>query len=138
MVEDTYKYTPSSAHATRQVLESSEPTSSKTSDPKSADFRPQVFRRKSTNYADADAAARATLAESAQSSVPQEDSPADGRVVEENKNETGTGGGSVNWKPKFGRTQSWNQQDLRRSMQMSLVSDGGEKTLPGFTEGKTS
>lgn len=35
------------------------------------------------------------------------------------------------WKPKYGRTQSWDQQDWKRTLQMSEVG-GGEKA--GFSE----
>lgn len=57
----------------------------------------------------------------------------------EDKNATGTGGGSVAWKPAFGRKQSWNHQDLKHTMQMSLVTDaaGDTKGLKGFSEGKS-
>ncbi|KAK2028014.1 hypothetical protein LX32DRAFT_640407 [Colletotrichum zoysiae] len=37
-----------------------------------------------------------------------------------------------NWKPSFGRRQSWNQEDQKRELQMSHIDD--VKTGPGFTE----
>ncbi|KFY18944.1 hypothetical protein V493_08240 [Pseudogymnoascus sp. VKM F-4281 (FW-2241)] len=40
-------------------------------------------------------------------------------------------GNEGGWKPKYGRTQSWNQQDWKRELQMSEVG-GGEKA--GFSE----
>ncbi|ELR04392.1 hypothetical protein VC83_02146 [Pseudogymnoascus destructans] len=39
--------------------------------------------------------------------------------------------GKEGWKPKYGRTQSWDKQDWKRALQMSGVG-GGEKA--GFSE----
>jgi hypothetical protein len=46
----------------------------------------------------------------------------------------GAGGkeeGKEGWKPKYGRTQSWDKQDWKRALQMSGM-EGGEKA--GFSE----
>lgn len=72
--------------------------------------------------------------------MSQEDGPNDGRIERENKEETGTGGAGVAWKPKFGRKQSWNRQDLKREMMMQGIigKDGieGQKEMgKGFSEG---
>lgn len=150
--EDTYKYTPSSSHATRAVLTSAStstqpqspinPADPPTSTQTDAPFRPQVFRRKSTNYADAAAAALEATASSADASLPQEDGQSDGRSAPEDTTGAGTGkaGGSVAWKPAFGRKQSWNRQDLKHSMQMSQVGDPvvDEQGLKGYTAAKST
>lgn len=39
--------------------------------------------------------------------------------------------GKEGWKPKYGRTQSWDKQDWKRALQMSEVG-GGDKA--GFSE----
>ncbi|KFY12690.1 hypothetical protein V492_03722 [Pseudogymnoascus sp. VKM F-4246] len=43
----------------------------------------------------------------------------------------GPGGKEEGWKPKYGRTQSWDKQDWKRELQMSEVG-GGQKA--GFSE----
>lgn len=42
----------------------------------------------------------------------------------------------MGWRPKYGRKQSWSQQDLKRELQMSVMSDGGggKETKGGFSE----
>lgn len=63
--------------------------------------------------------------------MPQEDGPDDGHTVPEDKRDTGTGGGSVGWKPKYDRKQSFSQQDLKREMQMKA---GNKTDAQGFSE----
>ncbi len=50
----------------------------------------------------------------------------------ENTDTAGSGNPSASWRPKYGRKQSWNQQDFKREMHMSTVADAGKG--PGFTE----
>jgi hypothetical protein len=60
----------------------------------------------------------------------------DGAAQDSNE-ERKDGSGSGSWKPKYGRTQSWDKQDWKRALQMSGVV-GGEKEaggLAGFSEG---
>jgi hypothetical protein len=88
-------------------------------------------RRKSSNYADAVAAASASRFLSQPSgSLPQGDDAAENSQEEA---EGAPGGAAVGWKPKVGRKQSWNQQDLKRAMQMSVMS---ESQGPGFSSGR--
>jgi hypothetical protein len=44
----------------------------------------------------------------------------------------GRGGASASWKPKYGRKQSWSQEDFKREMHMTTVMDEG--TGQGYTE----
>jgi hypothetical protein len=138
-----YKYTPSSARSTRQILDStsistSSPSQSTASDPSELSFRPQNYTRKSSNYAEADAHARAALAESSSNTntAPENVGGDDIGKGEENTANAGRGTGGVGWKPRYGRMQSWNQQDMKRELQMSGVMPEGLGDLPGFSEGK--
>jgi hypothetical protein len=133
-----YRYTPSSAQSTRQILDSSptpSPSNSTSAFTKptttTAAFRPApLTRQKSHNYADADALSRSKTAESTHG----EKAAGDGRRDHDGGREEG--GAAVGWRPKYGRKQSWSQQDLKRELQMSVMSDGGggKETKGGFSE----
>jgi hypothetical protein len=130
--QPNYRYTPSSAQSTRQLLESSSPSTS--SNPNEVTFRPQNLTRKTSNYAEADARARAAVAET-HASITEGGST--GGTTKENDN-TGaaiSGNPSASWRPKAGRKQSWSQQDFKREMHMSTVADVGKGA--GFTEAGT-
>jgi len=149
--QSSYNYVPSSAASTRQVLESrpSNPPKAWSSTLPSATtssgeevFRPQVFQRRSSNYADADAAARIVHAMQLHdtSTAPATDSaPSKYKGDEATETSPNTAASSAGigtgWKPQLGRAQSWNRQDLRRLMQMKTVpSDTG----PGYSSGSES
>lgn len=120
MAEPTsaYKYTPSSSASTRQLIESdaTSPTTTSftsstnnTTAPSSTSIpsRPANISRRSSNYADAAAAAKTA----------------------ENDGKTGVAG----WKPNFARKQSWSRQDAKRDLQMSVVGEGGGE---GYSQAK--
>jgi hypothetical protein len=127
--QPNYQYTPSSAQSTRQLLDSTSPSTS--INPNDVPFRPQNPTRKSSNYAEADARARAAVAET-HTSYAQGDGTKGVRNEKENTDTAGSGNPSASWWPKSGRKQSWNQEDFKRAMHMSTVADAGEG--PGFTE----
>jgi hypothetical protein len=132
--QPNYQYTPSSAQSTRQLLDSTSPSTS--SNPNEIPFRPQIFTRKSSNYAEADARARAAVAE-IHASMVEGGSTQGLRKEKENADTASSGNPSASWRPKPGRKQSWNQQDFKREMHMSTVTEAGKGA--GFTEtGKQS
>jgi hypothetical protein len=94
-------------------------------------IRPQNRRRKSSNYAEADARARAAVAE-IHASNTQGDDAQGVREEKQNTDTADTVSPSASWRPKYGRKQSWNQQDFKREMHMSTVADAGKDH--GFTE----
>lgn len=142
----SFTYVPSSAASTRHVLNSSPlnrtPQATKSTLPDKAteeeDFHPHVFQRRSSNYADADAAARAMHAThlSDVKSTPRTATEPTSAYKKDEATETSpTLNSSSGWKPQIGRTQSWNKQDLRRLMQMAQVpSDVGA----GYSSGTES
>lgn len=127
--QPNYQYTPPSAKSTRQILESTSPSTS--SNPNEAPFRPQNLTSKSSNYAEADARARAAVAEM-HASMTEGGSTQGVRKEMEDTDTTGSGNPSTSWRPKAGRKQSWNQQDFKREMHMTTVADAGNGA--GFTE----
>ncbi|KAI9745799.1 MAG: hypothetical protein M1818_000480 [Claussenomyces sp. TS43310] len=148
--QSAYTYTPSSAASTRQLLESTATTTPQQSSSTSSSdnsintsapadpatdlaFRPQVFKRRSTNYTDADAAARSATASAAHSSgggATATTAAPEARAARQDETDSASSG--TGWKPRLnGRTQSWNRQDLIHAMQMS--STGGGQGA-GFSE----
>lgn len=123
-----YRYTPPSAQSTRQLLDSTSPSTS--TNPNEVPFQPQNLTRRSSNYAEADARARAAVAETHESKAG--DGTQEVRKDEENTDTAGTVSPSASWRPKHGRKQSWNQEDFKREMHMSTVADAGKGY--GFTE----
>jgi hypothetical protein len=127
--QPNYQYTPSSSQSTRQILDSTSSTTS--TSPDEVPWRPQNLTRKSSNYAEADARARAALADAHTSAA--KGNASDEVMKEKGESEpVGTGSASASWKPRYGRKQSWNQQDFKREMHMATVMDEGSKH--GFTE----
>jgi hypothetical protein len=124
-----YRYTPSSAQSTRQLLDSTSPSTS--TNPNEVPFWPQSLTRKSSNYAEADARARAAVAETHTSKAEGEGIHGV-REDKENINTADAVSPSASWRPKHGRKQSWSQQDFKREMHMSTVADPGKSH--GFTE----
>lgn len=127
--QPNYRYTPSSAQSTRQLLEATSPAASSNSS--EVPFRPQNLTRKSSNYAEADARARAAVAETHTSKAGESDAQG-ARNEKQNTDAAGSGNPSASWRPKAGRKQSWNQQDFKREMHMSTVAEAGKGA--GFTE----
>jgi hypothetical protein len=127
--QPNYRYTPSSAQSTRQILDSTSPSPS--TNPNEEPFRPQNLRRKSSNYAEADAKARAAIAETL-TSTAQGDITEVIMGDEESTETADVTSPSASWRPKPGRKQSWSQQDFKREMHMSAVADAG--IGHGFTE----
>ena len=65
----------------------------------------------------------------AQSASTQATSVLQGDATGDGQNEatdTEQKGGTLGWTPKVGRRQSWNQQDLKRAMQMSVMNESQE------------
>jgi hypothetical protein len=158
-----YAYIHPSAQSTRQILEST-PTTGPSSAPLNftttstssttaaaapgaasedarAHARPTITQRASTtNYADADARARAAIAADQHTDIPQGDRPRDERPDTAAREQAAGSTGSIGWRPRFGRKQSWNQQDMKHELQMSVVMNEGAGRGPGFSEvlGKTA
>ncbi len=83
-------------------------------DPNSAEFRPEVFRRKSSNYEIAskkarDSAIRKSLDKLATDSEPNNAFDPTAAVKESQENATNQKGpeSGMNWQPRFERKQSW-------------------------------
>jgi hypothetical protein len=132
--QPNYQYTPSSAQSTRQLLDSTSPSTS--SNLNEIPFQPQTFTRKSSNYAEADARARAAVVE-IHALMTEGGGTQELRNEKENADTASSGNPSASWRPKPGRKQSWNQQDFKREMHMSTVAEAGKGA--GFTEaGKQS
>jgi hypothetical protein len=129
--QPNYRYIPSSAQSTRQILDSTSPSTSTSTNPNEVPFRPQNFTRKSSNYAEADARARAAVAEM-HTSIAQGDDTQEVGKDKENTDAAAPVSPSTSWRPKYGRKQSWSQQDFKREMHMSTVADAGKGH--GFTE----
>jgi len=142
--QSAYKYTPSSSACTRQILDSTAKQDTQTSPPSttsdsstssnkddSISFRPQIFQRRSSNYAIADAASRIATAETLHMSQSQEKGIDTKSALKMDKIPTSTDESGIGWKPRYGRKQSWNMQDLKRTMQMGNVK-GAEGA--GFSE----
>jgi len=128
--QSNYQYTPSSAQSTRQLLDSTSPSTS--SNPNEIHFRP----RRSSNYAEAEARARAAVAE-IHASMAEGGGTQGLRNEKENADTASSGNPSASWRPKPGRKQSRNEQDFKREMHMSTVTEAGKGA--GFTEaGKQS
>lgn len=126
-------------------IKSKDISSSDTSkDPNSASFRPEVFRRRSSNYEIAskkarDSVIRKSLDELASDLDPSNAFEPTAAVKESQEDMTNQKGpeNGMNWQPKFARKQSWDVQDWKHNLQMS----GIEKDKPednggpmGFTE----
>lgn len=115
-------------------------TKNTSQDPSSANFKPQVFRRSSTNYEDADAAARQAKGAPQQHSLEQTDVSDGGRRQDNDKMEerrdSGVAGAALGWKPQYGRTQSWDKQDWKHALQMGEVvgTQKVEGDMLGFSE----
>jgi hypothetical protein len=110
------------------------PPTNPSTDPSCCLFKPQVFRRNSTNYEEADAAARAARAESERRSFELRP-----EVVEEGgKEKEGAGGeegeGGCAGKPQYGRRQSWDRQEWKHRLQMSEVVEKQKEDVLGFSE----
>ena len=104
-------------------------------DPSCCLFKPQVFRRNSTNYEEAAAAARAARAESERRSFELRPGAAEKARAD---TERGGGGEEIDGlsggsKPQYGRRQSWDRQEWKHRLQMSEVEKQKEDAL-GFSE----
>jgi hypothetical protein len=146
-----YTYTPSSSASTRQIIDQHptppSPSSTSTPTPEAAARRPLVTRQKSTNYAEADAARRATAQSyispiTIDTGAEAQDRGVGGGREEQGEEAVTPGGAAVGWRPKVNRMQSWNQQDLKHKMQTSMVeatSPAEGVGCPGFSEvGRTT
>ena len=138
--------------AANPVLASSADGAGDASDPNSDAFKPQVFRRKSTNYEDAakrastssttiwenDPAAEVTGPaktildpQSVGSSGIEELAETD---IKQKGPEDGVAG---NWQPKIERKQSWDVQDWKHDLQKAVAEGerkGSDASTLGFTE----
>ena len=121
-------------------------SSTTTTNPEFKPYRPALQTGRSSNYAQAKAAYSSKVhspetykapasaqTENQEGEAPH--SPIDGRkLVGPHVSGDVTPSGASSWKPQYVRTQSWNEQDLKRELQMSGYKVGDEKAGPGFSE----
>jgi len=141
-----YKYKPSSAQSTRQILDkfsassahpcnpSDYPATNISQSPTAAPFHPHPFRRSSTNYAEAEARARSSRTSQSPPAPPLQDVSESGQR-RESVEATSTGKATGGWMPRYSRKMSWNQEDMKREVQMKTVKAGEDsKVGAGFSE----
>ncbi|KAI9816163.1 MAG: hypothetical protein M1827_001764 [Pycnora praestabilis] len=107
--------------------ESHESMSKSSHPPQPSTFRPTFPTRSSYNYTQAEAQSRAE-----RSSTSAID--AKFAVIREGEASSQLGGHGEMWKPGFGRTQSWSEQDMKHSMQARLMEGGNGPRGLGFSE----
>jgi hypothetical protein len=151
----SYAYISSSAQSTRQLLESTSTSDAAlnytSTSPTSSDAPTRLSpgrRSSTTNYANADARARAAIVTAESSTAGPAPQTSDGSKGEKSDGHADTDAGAttareraanianIGWRPRLARTHSWNRQDLKHELQMSLLLDerAGAGLGLGFSE----
>lgn len=130
---------PAPDSAAHSILATSNNSTQDIEGPNSQAFKPQVFRRKSSNYEDAAKRASGDFSanKSEDCSEPAIVKKIGDLVDSVTKQKGPENGAAAEWQPKFERKQSWDHQDWKHDLQMAVA--GKEKkdddnTALGFTE----